>query len=88
MTANQVRFTENETGAEVVIEAFHTWEPYEKLASITYPSGRRYAMPERELGRYFTIVSPQDISITAFGGLDDRPTQRQADLTAELEQGF
>lgn len=79
---NEHRFTENETGVEVVIVPYGRWDPYPVYVSITYPSGRKFAMPDDEVAKYFTIVSPQNIMLDAFGGVDDRPTPNQKKLAA------
>jgi hypothetical protein len=44
---------------------------------VQYPSGRRFALPEREFNKHFTIITPQEVFMTAFGGVDDRPTDKQ-----------
>lgn len=80
---NEVRYTEIETGVEVVVVAHGKWEPHPVYVTITYPSGRMYAMPDSEVSKYFTIVSPQEIFINAFGGADDRPTSNQAKLAVQ-----
>ena len=71
------RFTENETGTEVSVETVFPWEPHPLTCVVTYPSGRKYTLPESELGKFFTIVSPQEVFIAAFVGVDDRPTPKQ-----------
>jgi hypothetical protein len=78
------RFTENETGIEVLVECPFAWEPYEKYLIVQYPSGRRYALPEGAFARLFTIVRPQNIEICAFGGVDDRPTGKQREAGEEV----
>ncbi len=81
-----VRFTENETGIEVDVEVFETWGPLNRLASVAYPAAipggprRKYGLPEAEIAKYFTIVSPQEVFLTAFGGVYDRPTKKQSEL--------
>jgi hypothetical protein len=74
------KFVENETGIEVDVVSFFHWNGYERICSITYPSGRTYAMPDAEMIKYFTIVRPQEVFIEAFGGIDERPTVKQAVL--------
>jgi len=84
-----VRFTENETGTEVLISTPFAWGDYTKVSIITYPSGRTYALPDSEVSRHFTMVTPQEVFIEAFGAIDDRPTQLQRALeeAAERETG-
>lgn len=77
------KFVENETGIEVEVVSFFHWEGYERICSITYPSGRAYAMPDAEMIKYFTIVRPQEVFMEAFGGIDERPTKEQAALLHE-----
>jgi hypothetical protein len=75
---SHARFTENETGIEVDVETVFSWLGEEQRHSVvTYPSGRRYFVPEPDLARHFSIVTPQEIYITGFGGVDDRPTKKQ-----------
>jgi hypothetical protein len=74
---SSTRFTENETGAEVSVESVFGWPPLgHAVMIVSYPSGRRYAVPEREFALHFTIVSPQEVFFKAFG-VDDRPTEQQ-----------
>jgi hypothetical protein len=74
------RFTENETGIEVLVSTPFAWGDYEKVSLITYPSGRTYAMPDRELSKLFTMVIPQEVFLEAYGGVDERPTKQQRRL--------
>jgi hypothetical protein len=71
------KFTENETGIVVDVETVFRWEPHALTCVITYPSGRKYALPESELNKHFSIVTPQEVFMRAFGGVDDRPTPKQ-----------
>lgn len=80
---NTARYIENETGTEVLVEDFHPWEPHERYVAVRYPSGRSYALPWATLWKHFTIVSPQEVFVTAFGGIDDRPTAKQRELQYE-----
>ncbi len=51
---------------------------------VSYPNGRTYALTEDLLSLHFTIVTPQEISLTAHGADGtDRPTQKQC----ETERG-
>lgn len=83
---NTARYIENETGTEVLVEDFHPWEPHERYVAVRYPSGRSYALPWATLWKHFTIVSPQEVFVTAFGGIDDRPTAKQRELGAAPSQ--
>lgn len=71
------RFTENETGMEVSVEMVFGWEPHPAQLLVTFPSGRKYALPEPEFNKHFSIVSPQEVFMSAFGNIDDRPTKKQ-----------
>lgn len=74
------RFTENETGTPVYVDSVFGWKPLgHAVMVVTYPTGLRYALSEREFALHFTIVSPQEISLQAFG-LDERPTLKQREL--------
>lgn len=80
------RFTENETGVEVGITFFEAWGSLPRLASVTYPAAvpggpqRTYGVTEAEIAAHFTVVTPQEIFMAAFGGIYDRPTPDQAKL--------
>lgn len=76
------RFTENETGIEVSVETVFAWVPFPMQCIVTYPSGRKYALPETELRKHFAIVTPQEVFVKAFG-LDDRPTEQQRKIGIE-----
>lgn len=78
--SSTARFTERETGVEVSVETVFAWKPYPQTSVITYPSGRKFAMPSDDLGKHFDIVSPQEIFMTAYGGVDERPTKKQAEV--------
>lgn len=78
--SSTARFTENETGTEVSVETVFAWEPHPLTCVVTYPSGRKYSIPEVELRKHFSIVTPQEVFVTAFGGVDDRPTETQRKL--------
>lgn len=75
---NGARFIERETQVEVTITCHPIWEPYPMVAIVTYPSGRTYGIPADDIGKYFDIVTPQEVFITARGGDGfDRPTPLQ-----------
>lgn len=78
--SSTARFIENETGTEVLVETVFAWEPHPLTCVVQYPSGRRYSLPESELSKHFTIVSPQEIFVQAYGGVDDRPTKKQREI--------
>lgn len=75
--SSTAKFTENETGTVVSVETVFAWEPFPLQCVVTYPSGRKYALPETEMRKHFSIVTPQEVFVTAFGGVDDRPTKKQ-----------
>lgn len=79
------RFIENETGKEVSVETVHAWDPFPMQCVVTYPSGRKYALPETELRLHFSIVTPQEVFLVAIAN-DDRPTAKQREI-AEGEVG-
>lgn len=78
--SSTARFTENETGLEVSVETVFAWEPHPLTCIVTYPSGRKYSLPDSELSKHFTIVTPQEIFMNAYGGVDDRPTSKQREV--------
>lgn len=86
---SHARFTENETGLEVDIETVFSWAHEDARASIvTYPvvdgiPGKRFLISEEELARHFSIVTPQEIFITGYGGHFDRPTKKQRELSGQ-----
>lgn len=71
------KFTEIETGTVVDVETVFGWDPQPLTCVVTYPSGRKYALPETAFRKHFAIVTPQEVFIKAFGGIDDRPTPKQ-----------
>jgi hypothetical protein len=84
---SHARFIENETGLEVDIETVFCWHDEEARQSIvTYPEahpgqpGRRFAISQADLTLHFTIVTPQEIFISGYGGHFDRPTKKQKEL--------
>lgn len=80
---NGARFTENETGQEVTVDGVFGWPPLgHAVMIVAYPSGRKFAVCEHEFALHFTIVSPQEVFISAFG-IDDRPTKKQIELQKE-----
>jgi hypothetical protein len=80
---SHARFKENETGLEIDVETVFSWENEDARVSIvTYPSGRRYHITQPELARHFSIVTPQEIFMTGYGGVDDRPTRKQKEMSA------
>ena len=82
-----VRFIENETGEEVLISTPFAWGDYPKTSLIEYPSGAVFALPDSEVSRHFTMVRPQEVFVTAFGGsLFERPTKQQRALEAASAQ--
>ena len=83
---NRGRFIETETGTEVLVDGVFGWAPLDHAVMVvTYPSGRRFAVAEREFARHFTIVTPQEIFFEAYG-IGDRPTPKQRALQ-ETEGG-
>lgn len=76
------RFTENETGVEVIVEWFPKWGDDPMMATITYPDGRTFGATDARVSQHFTIVTPQEVVITKAygGGLFDRPTDSQLKL--------
>lgn len=72
------RYTENETGLEVLVSCPLPWGSTAKQALVKYPDGSVYSIPDAELGKHFTCVTPQEIQIRAFGGTPFmRPTAKQ-----------
>lgn len=84
MNINVARYIENETGQEVsVVAEAAAWPPHEQHVVVRYPTGRAYCMTWKTLNLHFTIVTPQEVFINAFGAIDDRPTQKQLELQKE-----
>lgn len=78
--SSTVRFTEVETGTEVSVFTPFTWGSDVPLYHVvTYPSGRAYAVTSDQLNKHFTIVTPQEVFIRAYG-TTDRPTKEQRKL--------
>lgn len=48
----------------------------ERLHAVKYPSGRVFVINDHLRALHFTIVTPQELLITAFG-VDDRPLRSQ-----------
>lgn len=71
------RFIENATQEPVTVDCVETWGSEERTCIVTYVSGRKYALRASELGQLFSIVSPQEVFVTAFGGFHDRPLPSQ-----------
>jgi hypothetical protein len=81
----QLRFTENETGMHVLVSTYFVWgDEGMRLHAVQYPSGRTFVVNDALLALHFTIESPQEVFITAFGG-DDRPLAAQR--AREVQQG-
>lgn len=77
------RFTENETGLEVLVSCPIPWGNTPKQALVKYPDGSVYSIPDSALGQHFTCVAPQSIEIRAYGGTPFmRPTAEQRKLDA------
>jgi hypothetical protein len=85
--ACNIRFVENETQTEVQVESVFSWfDEHERIHIVTYPTGRRYAMRDEDLNLHFTIVTPQEVVIRAWGNMgDDRPTPKQVALEQAQE---
>ena len=75
--SSRSRFTEVDTGTEVSVFTPFPLGDVQPTHVVTYPSGRAYAVPDDVLNKHFTIVTPQEVSISAYGGVDDRPTKKQ-----------
>lgn len=84
--SSRAKFTENETGTIVDVETVFAWDPHPMQCVVTYPSGRRYALPETEFRKHFSIVTPQEVFVSAFGGVDDRPTAKQREVSMNGER--
>lgn len=80
------RFTEILTGTEVFVDTFFVWEPYPKISTVRFPSGITYALPDTELQKYFVVVSPQEVFLEGFGGIDERPLPEQRKIACVREE--
>jgi hypothetical protein len=85
MAITKTKFIENETLLQVTVHTPVMWAGLRpQMHVILYPNGRTYALTEELLNAHFTIVSPQEIVVTAHGADGtDRPTQKQV----EIERG-
>lgn len=88
---SSARFTENETGIEVSVETVFSWcDEHARESIVSYPAPdagvppRKYYVTQEQLARHFTIVTPQEIFITGYGGHHDRPTKKQRELDEAL----
>lgn len=78
-----IRFTELETGTQVLVSTPFTWgSDVPQFHVVAYPSGREYIVPAEELNKHFAIVSPQEVFLKAWGSIDDRPTKNQLEASA------
>jgi hypothetical protein len=76
-TQPPIRFTENETGEEVLVTGHFVWgNENARLHAVEYPTGRTYIVTEPQLNLHFTIVSPQEVFLAAYG-VTDRPLAAQ-----------
>ena len=76
-----VRFIENETGIEVLVSTPFAWGNSAKTSIVEYPSGAQFTLPDSEVSTHFTMVRPQEVFVSAFGGSQfERPTKQQRAL--------
>lgn len=81
-------YTENATGLVVKLDCHFQWGVHPPaFFVIRYPDGRSFITPREVVERHFTIVSPQEVHIRSFGGNINRPTKKQRELDAELDDG-
>jgi len=72
-----ILFTENETGERVSVTSIFVWGDENKRMHVArYASGRAFLVDDSVLNLHFTIVSPQEVVLMAFGH-GDRPTAKQ-----------
>ena len=85
MASTKTRFIENETLIQVTVHTPVMWAGLRpQMHVVSYPNGRTYAVTEDLLNLHFTIVTPQEIALTAHGADGtDRPTSKQT----EYERG-
>lgn len=79
MASTKTRFVENETLLQVTVHTPVMWAGLRpQMHVVSYPNGRTYALTEDHLNLHFTIVSPQEVVLTAHGADGtDRPTHKQ-----------
>ncbi len=82
MAHTKTRFIENETLLQVTVHTPVMWGDLKpQMHVVSYPNGRTYALSEDLLNLHFTIVTPQEISLTAHGADGtDRPTRNQLEV--------
>lgn len=85
MASTKTRFIENETLLQVTVHTPVMWGGMRpQMHVVSYPNGRTYAVTEDLLNLHFTIVTPQEVMLTAHGADGtDRPTGKQV----EVERG-
>jgi hypothetical protein len=82
------RFTENETGLEVVAETVYAWgEDGPQFVLVTMPDispglpGKRFGVPRAEFDLHFSMCPNQNIQARAMGSVQERPTKEQRRLS-------
>lgn len=80
---NDVHYIENETQLEVLVSSAHGWPPLGVIMIVTYPSGHRYAARIEDFDKHFTVVSPQEITVTGNNSFAGRPTEKQLALQGD-----
>lgn len=74
------KYTENGTEPvlEVDVSGLPSWEGEPALCVVTYPNGRIYGLTRDTAERLFTIISPQEVTLTGVGnGAYERPLRHQ-----------
>jgi len=79
-----VDYIENETQLAVKVDLSHGWAPLGVIATVTYPTGHRFAVRYEDLAQHFTQVANQTIQATGSNTIVSRPTEKQL----ELQEGF
>jgi len=82
-----MRYIERETKIEVDITGLPPWDGEPVVSLVTYPSGRRYTMRPELIPELFDVVRPQVVEMGGVaGGLHDRPTSRQGEVTRRWQR--
>ena len=79
MASTKTKFIENETLIQVNVHTPVMWNGLRpQMHVVSYPNGRTFALTEDLLNLHFTIVTPQEVVLTAHGGDGtERPTFKQ-----------
>jgi hypothetical protein len=88
------RFTENETGLEVVASTVYSWgDDGVQVVVVTFPEiapgipGKVFGLERSEFDLHFTMCPNQELQARAMGSVQERPTQQQRQLSEAARKG-